>query len=215
LKAITFREGDKLISSQIVHDEDTVLLVSANGASVHFDSKILRPMSRTAMGVRGMKLRDGDRLIGMEIIHDMGSMLLTVTERGYGKRTPISEHRLQGRGGMGIRAINVNSRNGKVVGAYIVQDDDHLMLATDNGTIIRTRVSEIRITGRSASGVRLMNVGENEHVVAVAAFSDESDDEVELTSVPVDDNPIDDGEELPEDDLDESVDDVDEPEDEE
>ena len=213
LKAITFREGDKLISAQIVHDEDTVLLVSANGASVHFDSKILRPMSRTAMGVRGMKLRDGDRLIGMEIIHDMGSMLLTVTERGYGKRTPISEHRLQGRGGMGIRAINVNSRNGKVVGAYIVQDDDHLMLATDNGTIIRTRVSEIRITGRSASGVRLMNVGENEHVVAVAAFSDESDDEVELTSVPVDDNPIDDGEELPEDDLDESVDDVDEPED--
>ena len=213
LKAITFREGDKLISAQIVHDEDTVLLVSANGASVHFDSKILRPMSRTAMGVRGMKLREGDRLIGMEIIHDMGSMLLTVTERGYGKRTPISEHRLQGRGGMGIRAINVNSRNGKVVGAYIVQDDDHLMLATDNGTIIRTRVSEIRITGRSASGVRLMNVGENEHVVAVAAFSDESDDEVELTSVPVDDNPIDDGEELPEDDLDESVDDVDEPED--
>ena len=213
LKAITFREGDKLISAQIVHDEDTVLLVSANGASVHFDSKILRPMSRTAMGVRGMKLREGDRLIGMEIIHDMGSMLLTVTERGYGKRTPISEHRLQGRGGMGIRAINVNSRNGKVVGAYIVQDDDHLMLATDNGTIIRTRVSEIRITGRSASGVRLMNVGENEHVVAVAAFSDESDDDVELTSVPVDDNPIDDGEELPEDDLDESVDDVDEPED--
>ena len=206
LKAITFREGDKLISAQIVRDEDTVLLVSANGASVHFDSKILRPMSRTAMGVRGMKLRDGDCLIGMEIIHDMGSMLLTVTERGYGKRTPISEHRLQGRGGMGIRAINVNARNGKVVGAYIVQDSDHLMLATDNGTIIRTRVSEIRVTGRSASGVRLMNVGENEHVVAVAAFSDESDDDVELTSVPVDDNPIDDGEDLPDDELDESED---------
>ena len=107
---------------------------------------------------------------------------------------------------MGIRAINVNARNGKVVGAYIVQDSDHLMLATDNGTIIRTRVSEIRVTGRSASGVRLMNVGENEHVVAVAAFSDESDDDVELTSVPVDDNPIDDGEDLPDDELDESED---------
>ena len=209
LKALNFREGDRLIAASIVHDDDNVLLVTRNGQSVLFDSKILRPMSRIARGVRGIKLRNGDEVVSMEVIHDSDSMLLTVTERGYGKRTSISEHRLQGRGGSGIRAINVREKNGHVVGALVVQDDDHLLLATDGGTIIRTRVSEIRITGRSAAGVKLMNIGENEHVVAVAAFSDESEDDVELTSVPVDDSvddELDNIDDEPEEEIDDSVD---------
>lgn len=188
LKALNFREGDRLIAAKLVHDDDKILLVTKNGQSVYFDSKILRPMSRIAMGVRGIRLKNEDEVVSVEVINDDDCMLLTVTERGYGKRTPIKEHRVQGRGGSGIRAIYVKEKNGSVVGSLVVQDDDHLLLATDKGTIIRTRVSEIRVTGRAATGVKLMNIADDEHVVAVAAFSDESDDEVELTSVPVDDS---------------------------
>ncbi len=206
LRALKFRENDRLIATGVVHDTDTVLLMTKHGQSVHFDSKILRPMSRIAAGVRGIKLRDGDEVVSMEVIHDQDSMILTVTERGYGKRTPISEHRLQGRGGSGIRAIKTGARNGFVVGSLVVQEEDHLLLATDNGTVIRTRVSEIRITGRTAAGVKLMNIAEDEHVVAVAAFSDESEDDVELTSVPVDDS-VDEFEESEEDEIEEEIDD--------
>ena len=196
LRALKFREGDRLITAKLVTDSDSVLLVSGNGMAVHFESKILRPMSRIAVGVRGIRLAENDELIAMEVVSDKDGLLLTVTERGYGKRTPISEYSLHGRGGKGMRAIKVNERNGKVVGALIVQDDEHLLLATDNGTIIRTRISEIRVTGRTAAGVKLMNVGADEHVVAVASFAESDDDDEELTSLPVDDNPIEEDEDL-------------------
>ncbi len=193
LKAITFREGDRLISAKVVHDSESILLVTRKGQAVHFDSKNIRPMGRTAAGVRGIRLRAEDEVVSMEVIQDAAdSMLLTVTERGFGKRTIMSEYRMKGRGGLGMRAIGIREKTGDVVGALIVQDEDHLLLATDGGTIIRTRVSEIRSTGRVASGVKLMNIAENEKVVAVAAFSDESDDEVELSSLPVDDSADDD-----------------------
>lgn len=191
LRALKFREGDRLINAKLVTDEDTVLLVSGNGMAVHFASKILRPMSRVAVGVRGIKLVGEDQLIAMEVVSDPNGLLLTVTERGYGKRSPISDYSLHNRGGKGMRAIKVNERNGKVVGALIVQDDEHLLLATDNGTIIRTRISEIRVTGRTAAGVKLMNVGVDEHVVAVASFSEADDEDAELTALPVDDTPAD------------------------
>ncbi len=191
LKAISFREGDRLIGASLVHEGESIMLMTRNGMSVRFDSAKIRSMGRTACGVRGIKLREGDEVVAMEIISDDSSMLLTVTERGYGKRTSVSEHAVKNRGGLGIRGIRVGSKNGHVVGALIVQDDDHLLLATDNGTIIRTRVSEIRITGRACAGVKLMNIAENEHVVAVAAFSEETDDDEELTSLPVDDSSAD------------------------
>ncbi|MBR4984495.1 MAG: DNA gyrase subunit A [Proteobacteria bacterium] len=188
LKAINFKEGDRLIATSIVHENDSILLVTRNGRSLHFSASKLRPMGRTACGVKGIKLRNGDEVVSMEVISEPDSMILTVTERGFGKRTSIEEHRMQGRGGSGIRAIYVKEKNGPVVGALVVNEDDHLLLATDHGTIIRTRVSEIRVTGRAATGVKLMNIAEDEHVVSIASFSDESDDDVELTSVPVDDS---------------------------
>ncbi|MBQ8036721.1 MAG: DNA gyrase subunit A, partial [Proteobacteria bacterium] len=157
LKAITFKEGDRLIAASIVHENESILLVTRAGRSLHFSVEKLRSMGRTACGVKGIRLKDDDEVVSMEVIHDPESVLLTVTERGFGKRTPISEHRMQGRGGSGIRAIYVKEKNGPVVGALVVQPEDHLLLATDHGTIIRTRISEIRITGRAATGVKLMN----------------------------------------------------------
>lgn len=188
LRAIHFREGDRLIEACLLEDGDTLILVSASGRSVRLDPNQLRALGRTSMGVRGMRLKDDDRVAAMEVIRDPDGMLLTVTENGYGKRTRINLHAIQGRGGLGIRAINTTVRNGKVVGARMVSDDDHLLLATDTGRIIRTRVHEIRITGRGAAGVKLMNTSQDEHVVAVATFA-EGDDEGEVTSLPVDDSP--------------------------
>ncbi|MCL2325528.1 MAG: DNA gyrase subunit A [Proteobacteria bacterium] len=193
VKAISFREGDRLISARLVRDSNSVLLAAASGASVRFSSTDLRPMSRTAMGVRGMKLRKGDRIIGMEIIGDPDGLMLTVTQNGYGKRTPISDHRIQTRGGLGIRAIQANAKTGHVVSALLVGNDDHLLIVTDNGTIIRVRVHEIRITGRNASGVRLMNTAQDEHVVAVARIASQDDDEEEISQVPEPDE-LDEGE---------------------
>ena len=188
LRAINFREGDRLISAKIATDNDSIMLVSKLGMSCRFASTDIRPMGRTAMGVRGMKLKnEGDAVIGMEIIDDPNGKLLCVTENGYGKRTPIADYRIQARGGSGIHAINTGDRNGNVVAAMLVYDDAHLLLATDTGTIIRTRVSEIRETGRTAAGVKIMRTGESEHVVAVARIAGESDeDESELTPVPED-----------------------------
>lgn len=208
--AIKFREGDKLIGASLIRDDNTALLVSNNGQSVHFKSSDLRPMARPAMGVRGMRLRDDAQVIGLEILNDPDMMLLTVTENGFGKRTSILEHRIQTRGGLGIRAIKTTERNGHLVAALQVHEDDHLLVATDNGTLIRIRVSEIRITGRSASGVKLMHIAEGERVVAVARVAEEftEEDDEEFSTVPGDeglDEELDDGlddEELDDEELD-------------
>lgn len=189
LKAIQFREGDKLIGAALTDEGDTVMLVSANGYSVRFDPDKLRAQGRVSMGVRGIRLREGDKVASMEIIHDPESVILTVTENGFGKRTPISEYPVKGRGGLGIRAISTSERNGKLVAALVVADDEHLLLATNGGKIIRTRISEIRIQGRATAGVKLMNTQEGENIVAVATCAESNDDDAELTALPVDDSP--------------------------
>ena len=181
IRAINFREGDRLISARLVKDEESILLTTARGMSCRFASSDIRPMGRTAVGVRGMKFKyEGDQIISMEIIDDENGKLLCVTENGYGKRTPIKDYRLQARGGSGIQAINTGERNGNLVAAMLVYDDAHLLVATDSGTIIRTRVSEIRETGRTAAGVKIMKTGENEHVVAVARIKGEDENEDDL-----------------------------------
>ena len=202
IRAINFREGDRLVSARIVKDEESILLTTERGMSCHFSSKDIRDMGRASMGVCGMKFKyDGDKIISMEIIDDENGKLLCVTANGYGKRTEIKEYRLQKRGGTGIKAINTDERNGNLVAAMLVYDDAHLLVATDSGTIIRTRVSEIRETGRTAAGVKIMRTGENEHVVAVARIKgeDESEDDnvvvsetASISDVPADDDVIND-----------------------
>jgi DNA gyrase subunit A len=124
-------------------------------------------MGRTARGVRGISLRKGDVLVGMQILTDFGT-LLTVTERGYGKRTPIDAYRVTGRGGKGVVNIRTSQRNGPVVSVEIVDEDDEVILISSRGKILRTRVSDISVIGRATQGVRILDLEEGDKVVAMA-----------------------------------------------
>lgn len=136
-------------------------------------------MGRAARGVNSMRLEEGDEVVGMEIVHPTlkGAQILTVTEKGYGKRTPIDEYRIQGRGGSGIITMRVTDKNGPVVAVRQVVDEDEIIIASNQGKVIRTRVSEISEVGRVAQGVRLINLEEGESVGAVARIVEKEDEE--------------------------------------
>jgi DNA gyrase subunit A len=131
-------------------------------------------MGRTAAGVRGISLSGSDQVVGMEILAPSAT-ILTVTANGYGKRTPLDDYRKQSRGGKGVITIRTSSRNGPVIGVAQVVDPDEVMLITDGGKVLRCRVSGISTMGRVTQGVRLMDLGENEHLVAVARLAEEDD----------------------------------------
>jgi DNA gyrase subunit A len=180
--AVNLDEEDKLITVALTDGKQDVLMASRNGKSIRFREADARPMGRVTRGVRGMTLEDDDVVIGMEIINDMtGSTLFTVTENGFGKRTELSEYRLQARGGKGVITIKTTERNGCVVDIKQVTDENDLMLITDQGKIIRMPVAGFSVIGRNTQGVRLMVTEEAERIVAVARLaekeeSDEPDD---------------------------------------
>ena len=140
----------------------------------------MRPMGRAAGGVRGMSLREGDAVVGMEIL-EPGATILTVTERGYGKRTPLDDYRLQGRGGQGVITIRTSARNGKVVSVAQVLDDDEVMFITDGGKVLRARVAGISTMGRATQGVRLMNLDSEETLVSMAVLAERDEGEGDAT----------------------------------
>lgn len=180
-KALTINEDDEIIAAHILNGDDTIFLVSQNGASIHFHESDIRTMGRTAAGVRGISLKEDDVVVGAIVISSENS-ILTVTENGYGKRTPVTEHRIQGRGGKGIIAIKVSERNGKVVGAMQVDEENEVMLIADSGKMIRMPLKNVRIIGRTTQGVCLINLADDERVVAMdlVAPEDESEDEEEI-----------------------------------
>ena len=175
-KALTINENDEIIAAHILNGNDTIFLVSQNGASIHFHESDIRTMGRTAAGVRGINLKDDDVVVGAIVISSDNS-ILTVTENGYGKRTPVKEHRIQGRGGKGIIAIKVSERNGKVVGAKQVEEDNEVMLIADSGKMIRMPLKNVRIIGRTTQGVRLINLAAEERVVAMDLVAPEEESE--------------------------------------
>lgn len=185
--AVNLDEGDKLITVALTDGKQDVLLASANGKAIRFKEEDVRTVGRVSRGVRGMTLEDEDVVIGMEILNEnfTDSTIFTVTENGYGKRTEISEYRSQSRGGKGVITIKTTERNGNVVDIKQVNDDNDLMLITDQGKILRVPVAGFSIIGRNTQGVRLMVKEENERVVAVARLAekeeehDESDDELD------------------------------------
>jgi len=151
-------ESDFLIGAALTDGSHDVMLFSDSGKAVRFDENDVRPMGRTARGVRGMSLEAGQQVIALLVAENEGQSVLTATENGYGKRTPIAEYTRHGRGTKGMIAIQTSERNGKVVAATLVEATDEIMLITTGGILIRTRVSEIREMGRATQGVTLIAV---------------------------------------------------------
>lgn len=154
--AVDLDAGDFLIGAALTDGKHDVMLFSDGGKAVRFDEEDVRPMGRNARGVRGMMLEEGQSVIAMLVAEDETQAVLTATERGFGKRTPIVEYTRHGRGTKGMIAIQQSERNGKVVAATLVRPDDEIMLITDKGVLVRTRVSEIRELGRATQGVTLI-----------------------------------------------------------
>ncbi|MCB5206169.1 DNA gyrase subunit A [Methylovorus mays] len=160
--AINLDDGDYLIGAEVTNGANDIVLVSNGGKAVWFDEEDVRAMGRNTRGVRGMKLMAKQRVISLLIAEDDKQTVLVATENGYGKRTVLSDFRHSGRGTQGVKAIATSERNGSVVAARLVNDEDEIMLITTGGVLIRTRVKEIRELGRATQGVTLINLGENE-----------------------------------------------------
>jgi DNA gyrase subunit A len=173
--AVGLAPDDALLSANVVQDGQDVILGTARGMSIRFHISDVRAMGRDARGVRGIELREGDRVIGMDVIYGDEQQVLTVSANGYGKRTPIAEWRVQGRGGIGIIAMDASERNGEVVNLCLVTPSEQIMCITNGGQIIRTEVSQVREVGRNTQGVRGMSLGEAERVVDVAKLAERED----------------------------------------
>ncbi|KTD16147.1 DNA gyrase, subunit A, type II topoisomerase [Legionella jordanis] len=169
--AVDLDNDDRLVGVDITDGTKDIMLFTDAGKVIRFDENLVRPMGRTARGVRGIRLQEGQSVISLVVAKDHGS-ILTATENGYGKRTDVEEYRVSGRGGQGVISIQVNERNGKVVRALQVEDNDEAMLITDKGTLVRFKVSELSIIGRNTQGVRLINVTPGEHVVGMQRIED-------------------------------------------
>ncbi|CAG0942910.1 partial DNA gyrase subunit A, partial [Candidatus Brocadiaceae bacterium] len=163
--AIGLRDEDRLVGVAITDGKQNIMLFSSDGKAIRFNEDDVRSVGRTAAGVRGMSLNDGEKVISL-IIASEGDVL-NVTENGFGKRTEVEKFRLQARGGQGVIAIQTSERNGEVVGAVLVNDNDEIMLITDGGTLVRTRVDGISVVGRNAQGVTLIRPDDNEKVIGV------------------------------------------------
>ncbi len=182
--ALNLREGDELVAVRLSDGDDQIFMATRQGQAIRFTEDDARTMGRVATGVIGIRFKDEDDwLVGMEVLPKVEEdhTILTITENGYGKRTAIDEYPLQGRGGRGVITMKVNDRNGPLVEARLVHDDDQLMLITDSGQILRTRVGEISTYGRNTQGVKVMVTDEDETVVSIARLqeTEEPDEELE------------------------------------
>jgi len=164
--ALKIREDDEIITAAITSGEDDIILISKNGKSIRFKETDIRAMGRVATGLKGITLVSDDVVVGVVVFKEETSVL-AVTENGYGKRSPTTEYRVQKRGGRGVIAIKVNERNGKVVGALPVEEDDAIMLITKTWQVIRMKMDMVRVIGRNTQGVRLINLDAGETVVGL------------------------------------------------
>jgi len=179
LIAISLKGSDEVVSASLVNKDDELLLVSKKGMSLRFtaDDESLRPMGRSTSGVIGMKFRAGDELLAMARVNSQlegNSFVFTATDGGYGKKTPIEEYRLQGRGGIGIKAAKIDEDSrGSLVSALVLQNEDEVLAITSAGTVMRTPAAEVRQTGRDSMGVRLVNLDEGAVLLSVTKNSED------------------------------------------
>ena len=179
LRVLTLDEGDELITVLETDGRENILIATHDGQAICFRESDVRPMGRTAMGVRGIKLRAGDYVIG-GVLAKLGSMLLAITENGYGKRTPIEEYIRSGgepqhRGGFGLRGYQITEKTGKAAGVKVVREDDDILIISDDGTIIRMAAADVNVYSRTAQGVRVMRVSEGTKVISLARVPQEED----------------------------------------
>jgi DNA gyrase subunit A len=167
--AIDLRNDDRLVDVTLTDGKQEIVLVASSGKAIRFNEQDVRPMGRGAAGVRGIKLAPGHEVIALTLVGD--GLLLSATENGYGKRTAIEEFPVQGRGGQGVIAIQTTERNGRTVGSLRVDEDDEIMLISSSGTLVRTPVSEISISGRNTQGVRLIRVETGQRLVGLARIA--------------------------------------------
>ena len=168
LIAVTLRGDDELIGVALTDGTKELLLGTRGGMSIRFHESDVRPMGRSAMGVKAMELDEGDEIVSMSVV-DEGSQVLTISENGYGKRTEVSEYRVQSRGGKGIKAMQLTDKTGRLAALMLAHEDEDVMMISDDGTIIRTAVADISTQSRSTQGVRMMRLAEGSRVVAVTA----------------------------------------------
>ncbi|MBF2347110.1 DNA gyrase subunit A [Listeria seeligeri] len=178
LRAVELRENDELISVQMTDGNKNMIIATKHGQSIYFPEANIRVMGRTAAGVRGIRLREGDEVIGMEVLED-DEKVLVVTEKGYGKQTPASQYPLRNRGGMGVKTVTITEKNGNLVAMKTVTGEEDLMLMTVSGVLIRFEIDTVSQTGRSAMGVKLIRLDEDEKVATVAKVPKEEDIELE------------------------------------
>ncbi|MCX4193112.1 DNA gyrase subunit A [Methylophaga sp. OBS1] len=173
--AVDLKEGDRLVDVAVTDGHSDVMLFSSAGKVIRFPETDVRSMGRVSRGVRGMRIADDERIIALIIAQEEGA-ILTATEFGYGKRTDLAEYRVQGRGGQGIISIQTSARNGSVVGAVQVRDDDQIMLITNGGTLVRTPVKDVSLVGRNTQGVRLINLSNDEKLCGLERVIEDEED---------------------------------------
>ncbi|MFV3382725.1 DNA gyrase subunit A [Pseudomonas sp. NY15354] len=178
LIALKLKEGDTLIAAAITDGAKEVMMFSDAGKVIRFAESVVREMGRTARGVRGMKLGKGQQVISM-LIPESGAQILTASERGFGKRTPLSKFPRRGRGGQGVIAMGTKGRNGLLIGAIQVQEGEEIMLISDQGTLVRTRVGEVSSLGRNTQGVTLIKLATDETLVGLERIQEPSEDELD------------------------------------
>ncbi|MFT4673052.1 MAG: DNA gyrase subunit A, partial [Pseudohongiellaceae bacterium] len=177
LRAIELDDGDELVGTAVTDGSRDIMLVSSSGKTIRFKESDVRAMGRTARGVRGIKMADGYSMISL-IVPEEGKQILSVSENGYGKRTSSEDFPIYGRGGQGVIGMQTSDRNGAVVGAVQVSESDEIMLISDKGTLVRTRVVEVSVQGRNTQGVRLIRLKEGEKLVGLEQVDEP--EEVEL-----------------------------------
>ena len=177
IQAITLKENDELIDVRLTDGNNEIIMVTRNGLSIRFKEEEVRAVGRTSMGVKGIELTKDDKVVGMEPIKEDKGYVLTITENGFGKRTELEEYRCQGRAGKGVLTYKITAKTGNIVGVEIVDDDDDVMMITDNGIIIRINVNDISILGRNTQGVTLMRTSDGGKLINIAKLPNEDQEE--------------------------------------
>jgi len=193
VNAITVKEGDQLLEARMTGGNHEILMAIRSGKAIRFHESTVRPVGRTASGVRGISLSGkNDEVVGMICVESESEDILVVSENGYGKRSSIHDYRITNRGGKGVKTINITEKTGDLIGILSVTDDDDLMIINRSGITIRLEVNQLRIQGRATQGVRLINLRDNDSIASVAKVDNEGNAESEDLGI----EPVAEGEEI-------------------